>query len=182
MMCVLGGCVSNPPLAQNNTQMVPQILLETGAKLGVSFSNPLFAKQEKCYDNPMYFYGDKNTGLRAICYGYQPGSKMTTLFWVRKEIGMNEFVERNAIATAKTMAPKPGTDIRETPILVFIKEENGISYFDVSIGKNFKNIQSVFFIQTPEADKLGLKVAVMVKAPTVESAREYILTLKQVLQ
>ncbi len=176
---VRGKTYTKPVTQTTVTKTPPSILLSTGKTLGVDFSDVIFANQTNCYNDPFYFVNDKQTGLRAICY--ELGKTMTTLFWVRKEMPVTEFVTRNAVATAKSRAVMASSTVEKEKVS-FIKEENGISYFDVSIGKNFKNIQSVFFIQTPEADKLGLKVAVMVKASTIEEAKQKIVPLKVILE
>ena len=94
---------------------------------------------------------------------------------------MYDFVKRNALAIAKSRALTAKSAV-ESQNVVSLREENGISYFDVSIDENFRNTQAIFFVESSEASNLGLKVAVMVKATSSLGAKNKIEQFKSALQ
>lgn len=133
------------------------------SQLGLDFSNPVFAKQTKCYDNPFQLYSNPSINFRAICF-YQDQMLGTAIFWARTKTitSPTDFVKRNVEVIAKDRAALGATDTASRSVVPLF-EKNGISYHQVMIGKSYKAIEGTFFVHTKEADALGIVVVITVK-------------------
>ena len=156
----------------------PLILLATGKKLGVDFSNPIFAKQTKCYDDPSRLFGNPQVTISAICYNTE--GLITDIGWARKDLSLNDYIKKSVDRIAKERALK-GIKNTDKKTIVFLEEKKGISYHKVSIGDDYEGVQGTLFIHTQQADALGLTVVITVKGKNAEAVKNRMEKIKGVL-
>ena len=82
-----------------------------GERLGVDFSNPLFADQTTCNDLFDKQYGNQKIIYSIICAKIK--AQHINIFWVRSYIFEDDFSRRNALGIAE-LNSVPASDIAVT--------------------------------------------------------------------
>ena len=177
---VMAGCATGELQVKVKEEVLkpPLILLATGKKLGVDFSNPIFAKQTKCYDDPSRLFGNPHVTISSICYNTE--GLITNIGWARKDLSLNDYVKKSIDGIAIERALK-GIKNTDKKTIVFLEEKNGISYHKVSIGDDYEGVQGTLFIHTREADTLGLTVVITVKGKNPEAVKNRMEKIKGAL-
>jgi hypothetical protein len=152
-----------------------QILLQSGDKLGVDLTSPLFADQTKCYADPFELYTDPAVKFRSICY--KNGPVITDIFWVRNDISLQSFVEQNVDVIARQRA-RDGSLNTDQKIINVIESKDDVVYHSIQIGDDFYAVQGTFFVVTKQASDMEVNLAVVVKAVNLESAKQRIEEIK----
>jgi hypothetical protein len=172
------GCASAPQIHEEEAREVPpRILIEAGKKLGVDFSSPLFANQTKCYDDPFAYYGLGGVSFHAICYTER--GLITTAFWAKKYIPVEEFVRKNLNSIVES---RKNQGLNSTGIHIeFLEEKNGVAYHHIAIDDDYFGVQGTLLIKTKEADALGLQTIIIVKGKNPEAVRNRMDMIKKVV-
>jgi hypothetical protein len=137
LLSILAGCASNG--IKGDTLSHQQILIQSGEKLGVDLTSPLFAKQTKCYVEPFKLFENPKVWFRSICY--QDGTIVTDLFSVRKGVSLQSFVSENVEVIAKDRARNGYTNTDHKSVQ-FLEEHNGVSYHSIKIGRQLFSCSS----------------------------------------
>jgi hypothetical protein len=152
-----------------------QVLSSMGEKLGIDFSNPLFADQTICYDEFEKFYGNQRIGFSLICAKNK--AQHVNIFWIRNYLPEELFARRTAEYVG-TLRSVPVSEVVVTPQ----KRDQNKHYHLVKIGSVMSHYQGYFFHRTEKSDRIGLETVILVKAATLESTEKLLLELEQALK
>lgn len=168
---LVSGCVSIPASADKREGQVPAILLDAGKKLGVNFSDSIFANQTKCYDNPFEdFY--KNTGRRYYVICLSDAYPMTRIFWLNKKLALEELISEN-LNDVLDIRIKNGFATPTTQRKIkLLRDDGNVLYHKVNLDPQYNLVQATFFVPVTEDHEVDLITAIMIRAASLETAEQ----------